>query len=345
LEVPALALDDVTRSLGRYHAVEHASFQIHQREIVGLAGHESSGAAELVRMALGLLRPTEGTVKVYGEDIYAADPAGLKRVGSVLNPPAFFETWTGRQNLEYAADMSGMRDAQRLNWAISRSGLSGRVDDYVRSYTPSFRQRLAIARALVAKPDLLVLEEPFEHLDAETVNHLIALFIKLMREADIAVLVVSRRLPEMTRWVRRTIIMDGGRILHDGPTTQIQAAGREVVLALNDAEKAAEDLVRVRGMSAELTSAETLRVGGHVDISEIVGFLTQRRYKVTGIARHDMTLDDVLVRLSAGPLPPPPSVAPNPEDVKDPLELLDDGDADLSAFLKTSGPDDEGGQP
>jgi hypothetical protein len=146
------------------------------------------------------------------------------------------------------------------------------------------------------------------------------------------------------RFVKRVIVIDGGRILHDGPTAQIQAAGREMVLTVDKAENAAEDLVRIRGICAELASAETLRIGEHIDVGEVVAFLSGRHYKVIGVARHEMTLNDVLLRLASGPLPPPPSVAPNPEDVKDPLDLIDDGTSDLSAFLK--GPDEtcEGGE-
>jgi ABC-2 type transport system ATP-binding protein len=355
VDVPCLSLEGVSRSLGRYHAVEHAGFQIHPREIVALVGHESSGVSEVVRMILGLLRPASGSVSVFGCDVYAGDPAALRRVGSALTPPAFFETWTGRQNLEYAADMACSRDAQRVNWAVARAGLGGRIDDYVQSYSPSFRKRLALARALVAGPQLLVLEEPFELLEPETIRQVASLVRKLAREADVATLIVTQALQEVTPYVNRVIVMDGGRVLHDGPTSQIEAVGREVVVAVDRAEKACEDLVRIRGQSAELISEQMLRIGGHVDVAEVVAFLSGRRYKVTGVDRHEMTLDDVVTRLAAGPLPPPPSVAPNPEDVKDPLELIDDGDSDLSAFLNPSsggrdepGPDcaaDEGGAP
>jgi ABC-2 type transport system ATP-binding protein len=329
-----LLVEDLSRPLGRFHAIEHVSFELRPGQVAALVGHESSGTAAVLRSIIGLLRPAAGTVRINGRDIYGADRTALRAVGACLSPPRFVESWTGRRNLEYAADLCGPRDEQRINWAVSRTGLSGRIDEWVHVYSPSFRQRLGVARALVGGPKLLVLDEPLTDLDAETARSFTVLFRKLARDAEVAVLVVSQSLQGVTTWVERTIVIDGGRILHDGPTRQIQAAGREVAITVDRAEKAAEDLIRVRGISAELTSMETLRIGGHIDVAEIVAFLSGRRFKVTGVARHEMTLDELIVRLSTGPLPPPPPVTIRPDEVTDPLELLDDGDTDLSAFLK-----------
>jgi hypothetical protein len=127
--------------------------------------------------------------------------------------------------------------------------------------------------------------------------------------------------------------MEGGRLIHSGDAAQIRAAGAESVLTLDRAERAAEELVRVRGVAADLTSPETIRLDSTVDVPDVVSWLVSRGYRPTGLYTKQMELDELLVRLARGPLPPAPPSAPKPEEVSDVLSLLDDGDADLSAFL------------
>ena len=131
----------------------------------------------------------------------------------------------------------------------------------------------------------------------------------------------------------RVIVMEGGRVIHSGPAAQIRAAGSESVATLERAERAAEELVRVRGIAADLTSPETIRFDSTVDIADVISWLVSRGYRLIGLQTQQMTLDELLVRLSRGPLPAAPAAAPKPEEVSDVLALLDDGDADLSAFL------------
>jgi len=321
--------------LGDTRAVDGVSFDVNSGEVVGLVGHEGSGASTIVRACLGLVRPAAGSVLLFGKEAHSSGRDGLRRVGACLSPAAFLEDLSARGNLRYAADLAGFRDETRIAWALSRTGLSSRADERVSAWPGSLKVRLAVARALVSGPELLVLEEPAAGFDKEFSRELRALLGKLAKEAGVAVLVATRELAWAMQCAGSLVVVDGGRVVHQGPTSQVQAAGREVVLAVERAEKAAEDLVRVRGIGAELTSAETIRLSGAVDVADIVSFLVGRRYRVTSVERKEMSLDELLVRLALGPLPEAKLEPPPPEEVKDPLALLDDGDADLSAFLRS----------
>jgi ABC-2 type transport system ATP-binding protein len=331
---PALEADGLSFTFGGHHVVEEVSFEVARGEVVGLAGQEGAGKSTLVRMLVGLLRPAGGRVSLLGRDPHAEGARALERVGACLSPASFHESWTGRRNLRYAADLSDARDEVRINWAASRTGMGSRLDERVRTYGRALRQRLAVARALVSGPELLILDGPVAGLDPEGVRQVLGLVRKLAREAEVGVLFASERLADLIMASARIIVMDSGRVVHQGPASQVQAEGREAVLTIDRAERAAEDLVRVRGIDADLTSPETLRLSGHVDVAGVVAWLAGRSHRVTAVTRHEQTLDELLVRLTRGPLPPPREVAPSPEEVKDPLELVDDGDSDLSAFLK-----------
>ena len=332
---PALEARGLSFTFGGRHAVEEVSFEVLRGEVVGLAGHEGAGKSTLIRVMLGLLRPTAGTVKLLGREPHTEGAGALERVGVCLSPPAFYENWTGRRNLRYAADLSGARDETRINWAAAHTGIGSRLDEPVRIYGRTLVQRLAVARALVAGGELLVLDEPVRGLEPEAAREILALLRKLARDAEVGVLFASERLADVVSVSARIIVMDSGRVIHQGPTSQIQAVGREVLVTVERAERAGEDLVRVRGIGAELVSEKSLRLSDHVDVADVVKWLSGRDYPVTGVERHQQTLDEILVRLARGPLPPPPATAPRPEEVKDPLEILDDSDSDISAFLRS----------
>lgn len=337
MDAPLLRLDDVSFSFGKSGSVEHLTLDVGPGEVVGLVGAERSGKSTVVRLVAGLLKPEDGSVSLFGEDLADAGPEGLRRVGVALNPPAFFESWTGRRNLQYAADLRGLRDEQRVRWAISRLGLGGRADDPVRTYSRSFRQALALARALVGGPSLLVLDEPTRELDPERARTFRGLVVRLAREAKVGALLATSSLEEAVACAEKVAILDGGRVIHQGPGLQIKLVATQAVLTMEDAERAAEELVRIRGVSSELISSETIGFGGSVDVAEVVSWLVGRGHRVEGLSRRGMTLEEFVLRLAQGPLPEVPETAPRPDEVEDVLELLDDGDTDLSAFLERPG--------
>jgi len=328
-----LKIEKMSFSFGRHRAVEDVSLEVDRGEIVAVVGPERSGKSTLVRAVLGLVRPDGGAVELFGEDLASSGPAALRRVGACLRPPAFYDNWTGRRNLQYAADLRGFRDEQRVNWTISRLGLGSRANERVSGYGHSLRQRLALARALVGGPSLLVLDEPAKGLDDEVSRRFRGLLVRLARDAGVGTLFTTDSLETALECAGRVIVMEGGRVIHSGPAAQIRAAGCESVVTLERAERAAEELVRVRGIAADLTSPETIRFGSAVDIADVVSWLVSRGYRLIGLHTQQMKLDELLVRLARGPLPEAPAAAPKPEEVSDVLALLDDGDADLSAFL------------
>lgn len=217
---------------------------------------------------------------------------------------------------------------------ISRLGLGARADERVSGLERSFRQKLALARSLVGGPSLLVLDEPTRALESEAGRRFRALLRGLARGAKVGALLATSSLDEAVECAGRIAVVEAGRLIHDGPAAQVTAVGSTTVLTVAHAERAAEDLVRVRGVPAELTSPETIRLAGRADACEVVSWLVGRGHRLLEITRRSMTLEELLVHLAHGPLPAAREKAPRPGEVEDVLDLVDDGDTDLSAFLK-----------
>lgn len=336
-DVTALKVKNLSRRFGAVRALEGVSLEVEPGEIVGLVGVDGAGKSTLVRVIAGLLRPDAGSVEILGSPAQAAGRGVMGRVGTVFSPPAFHEGWSGRRNLHYAAELAGERNVVRTNWAIARTAIGSFVDRPVRTYGREARQRLALARALACSFELLVLDQPTLWLDPAASRRFRAVLRKLAREAKVAVLYATYVIQEAVECAHRILVLDGGRIIHEGPASQIRAAGNARVIALDGAEQAAEDLVRVGGISADVVSEEAIRLDDFADVAQVVTFLAGRGFKIREVSRSVMTTDDLLVRIASRPLPPPP--APRPEEVHDVLELLDDSDVDLSAFLRARGGD------
>src|SRR5262249_48140116 len=132
----------------------------------GLLGHNGAGKTTLIRMLLGLTPSSGGTITLLGVPVPQGRADALARVGALVEEPRFHRHLTGRENLRIIADARGPEACARIKPAWERLGLRGRADDRVKSYSSGMRQRLGVARALLADPELMILDEPSNGLDA-----------------------------------------------------------------------------------------------------------------------------------------------------------------------------------
>jgi ABC-2 type transport system ATP-binding protein len=155
----------LSKRFGERPAVIDLDLTVPRGTAFGFLGHNGAGKTTLIRMLLGLTRPDSGTMRIAGRPIPEDRAEVLARVGAVVEEPHFHRHLTGRENLRVVAAARGPEARQRIGAALARVGLSDRADDRVRTYSQGMRQRLGVARCLLADPELLILDEPMNGLD------------------------------------------------------------------------------------------------------------------------------------------------------------------------------------
>jgi ABC-2 type transport system ATP-binding protein len=223
----AIEIEDVTCRLGRNLALDGVSLRVEEGEVVGLVGANGAGKTTLVDVVCGLRRPRRGTVRVLGTAV-DRDPAAARRaIGLVPQETALYEEVSARQNLRLMADLHGVRDAgARLAEVLELVGLTARSRDRVSTFSGGMRRRLAIARALVHDPAVLVLDEPTLGVDLEA-RHQIWEHVRGLRARGRAVLLTTNYLDEAEALCDRVGLLSRGRLVgEDTPQGLVARAGR-----------------------------------------------------------------------------------------------------------------------
>jgi ABC-2 type transport system ATP-binding protein len=220
--------DGLTKRFGRVLAVDRLSFTVERGTVVGFLGPNGAGKTTTLRMLLGLVRPDEGTATINGKR-YRDLPEPLHQVGAVLEASSFYPGRTARNHLRIQA-LDGQVDPSRIDDVLELVGLSDAADRRIGGFSLGMRQRLGLATALLADPELLILDEPANGLDPDGVRWLRDLLRGLAAEGT-TVLVSSHILAEVAQTVDSVVILDHGRLV-------TQASLAELTLGAEDLEDA-----------------------------------------------------------------------------------------------------------
>lgn len=224
------------------------SFTVRPGDLYGFLGPNGAGKTTAIRCILGLIRRDGGRVRIFGEE----DPVRQRaRVGALVETPTFHGWLSGRTNLEIAAAYAGEVDTADIQRALDRVGLTDRADEPVRRYSLGMKQRLGIARALVAKPRLLVLDEPTNGLDPRGMREVRELLIELVRADGLTVFVSSHLLGEVEAMCNRVAILDRGELRAEGAPGELLRG----VETRSEVEVRVDDVARARQVIAALAGA------------------------------------------------------------------------------------------
>ncbi len=237
--------EGLTKRYGRITAVEGVDLDVREGDVYGFLGANGSGKTTTVRMLLGLVLATSGSVDLLGRRMPGAARDVLPDVGAIIEDPAAYPHLSGRANLALfdAMDRSGQRSsrARRVDDALDRVGL-GDVDGRpVRAYSLGMRQRLGLANALLRSPRLLVLDEPTNGLDPQGIRDIRALLLELNR-AGTTVFVSSHLLAEIEQMCTRVGVLHRGRLVLQDHLDDLQRATGRVLLVTSQPDRAVERL-------------------------------------------------------------------------------------------------------
>jgi ABC-2 type transport system ATP-binding protein len=194
----------------------------------GFLGHNGAGKTTLIRLLLGLTQPDSGAMWIAGRPVPGDRAAVLARVGAIVEEPHFHKHLTGRDNLRVVAAVRGPDALARIDGAIARVGLSDRADDRVRTYSQGMRQRLGVARCLLADPELLILDEPMNGLDPGGILEFRTMIGTLVAEGR-TVFLSSHLLDEVEKTCHAAAVIDQGRLITQGPIEDLVTGRRHEV--------------------------------------------------------------------------------------------------------------------
>ncbi|QOR85717.1 ABC transporter ATP-binding protein [Geobacillus stearothermophilus] len=208
-----LAVKELRKTIRGKEIIKGISFELHEGEVFGFLGPNGAGKTTTIRMLVGLIRPTAGTVAIGGYDLHRQFTDAIRQIGCIVENPEMYPYLTGWENLEHFARMMPGIGADRIMEVAKLVGLEQRIHDRVGTYSLGMRQRLGIAQALLGKPKVLILDEPTNGLDPAGIREMRA-FIRFLAETEgLSVLVSSHLLSEIQLMCDRVAIMAKGRLL------------------------------------------------------------------------------------------------------------------------------------
>jgi len=216
-----IEVNDLVCTFGGNRALDGLSFSVEAGSVIGVVGPNGAGKTTLIDSMCGLVRPQQGEVRIFGEDVLKAGAALKSRLGVLPQETALYAEVTAIQNLRFAAALFHIENSQkRIAQVLELVGLTERATDVVRTFSGGMQRRLAIARALLHNPPLLILDEPTVGVDVEA-RHLIWAHIRSLKAKGRTVILTTNYLDEAEALCDRMLILRKGKILSEGSPAEL----------------------------------------------------------------------------------------------------------------------------
>lgn len=235
---PLVSVEHLSKHYPGVSAVNDLSFTVMPGDVYGFLGQNGAGKSTTIRMMLTLVRPSAGTIRIFGEELNNRRSSILSRIGAVIERPDLYKYLSAYDNLAIFARMSGVAvTRQKLMDQLDMVGLAERARSEVKTFSQGMKQRLGIAVALVHNPDLIILDEPTNGLDPQGIADIRHLIRRLSRDFKKTVIVSSHLLFEIEQLANRMIIIDRGKKITEGVVTELLSPENTlVVLELSQPE-------------------------------------------------------------------------------------------------------------
>ena len=293
-----LRTEDLWKQYGRITAVAGMDLEVFDGEVFSFLGPNGSGKSTTIGMILGLVRPTRGRALVFGNDVAVAPWPALRRVGAIVEAPAFYPYLSGYDNLKYIALALGDVPHSRIDAVLELVGLRDRGRDPFKTYSLGMKQRLGIGSTLLRDPELIILDEPTNGLDPAGTREVRELIPCLSRDGH-SVFLCSHMLNEVQAVSDRVAIVNKGRMVVQGTVAELLSKGQYLRLQADDNES----LLRALGTFPFVTSAE--RIDGFVRArmpvaraGELNKALGSQGLWLTDMTRWEVELESVFLELT-----------------------------------------------
>jgi ABC-2 type transport system ATP-binding protein len=259
---PAIETRGLTKRFGERTALDAVDLRVPGGVAFGFLGPNGAGKTTLIRMLLGLTHASAGAMSVLGHPVPAERGLALESVGAIVEEPRFHPQLSGRENLLIIAAARGPQAHARIDPALARVGLAERAGERVEKYSLGMRQRLGVARCLLADPKLLILDEPTNGLDPAGIQEFRMMIRAMVEQEGRTVFLSSHLLDEVEKTCDAAAIVDRGKIVTQGSISELASGGAqyELILGVDDVELALRTLGESELVREAHRSEEGLRV-------------------------------------------------------------------------------------
>ncbi|EJR00864.1 ABC transporter ATP-binding protein [Bacillus mycoides] len=297
-----LSVRDVKKVMGKKTLVEDISFDVKQGEVFGFLGPNGAGKTTTIRMLVGLIKATEGTISIGGYSIKENFREAMRQIGSIVENPELYTYLTGWENLKQFARMLGDISDERIIEIAKMVHLDERIHDKVKTYSLGMKQRLGIAQALLGNPKLLILDEPTNGLDPAGIRELREFIHKLVKEENMSVFISSHLLSEVQMICDRVAIIHKGKMITVAPIEElIKTASDRVEWVVTPVSKAKDMLDAAE--EVEEVSIEDERLLCRMDVASISVWnkhFVENEIDVHSVKELVFTLEDLFIELTRG---------------------------------------------
>ncbi len=284
---------NLCKSFGKKQILKNVSFSINEGDILAFIGPNGSGKTTTIKLILGLQKIDSGEVLINGLDITKNFEDAIRKVGAIVENPDSYMYLTGWQNLRLIADYYGNISDEDINELVKYVGLESRINDKVNKYSLGMRQRLGIARALLNKPNILILDEPTNGLDPEGIKDLRVL-LKRLASDGMGILISSHNLAELESFCNKVCIIDNGTIIESSEVTTLKNNENIVMFKVSDTTKIEiKDIFDVNKTSFKVSASKE-------DIAKIIKKLVKDGIDIYEVKNEELTLEEAFLKKTKG---------------------------------------------
>lgn len=293
----SIEIMDLTKRYGKVCAVDHVSLDVKEGEVLGLLGLNGAGKSTTLYMLAGLVRPTSGSISMFGLDLRRHFLEIVHRIGYLVERPAFYDYLSVRENLALCARLAGRR--AEIDRTLEQVDLLYAARKKARALSTGMRQRLGLAQALLFNPDLLILDEPTSGLDPEATRDLLTLLRTLTRENQITLVFSSHMLHEVEELCDRVAIINQGRLVACERMDHLLHYEWSTVDVLVDAPERVVAGVRAQVWvsSAQVSNGKLEVVLADAPVHRLTTYLVHEGCEVNGVIPRRGTLQEYFLKV------------------------------------------------
>ena len=297
-----LQTSHLSKTIDGKQLVTDVNIHVKKGEVYGFLGPNGAGKTTVMKMLTNLWKPTSGTAWLFGKALEKTSYEVLKRMGSIIEFPTFYDHMSGKDNLQLHCEYMGYYNKGSVEEALQMLGLSDAADKPAGSYSLGMKQRLGIARAILCKPELVILDEPTNGLDPAGMKQIRDLFRMLCTEYGMTFMISSHLLPEIESIADTVGVIHHGKMMKEISMKEIAETNTAYIeLAVEDTKKAAYVLAEKMQLSNfKIVNDSGIRIYEQgVTTQKISRELMANDVEIASISQHTETLEDYFLKITS----------------------------------------------